>query len=140
MAKLTPEEFQQKHAKRLKGSLEDIKKGVARVTEAPGAKAAKKADKMKANLVESIESGKWAERVASVSLDEWKDKMVTKGVPRIASGIDAAKDKVTDFASQLLPHIDKVVAEVNKKPDLTIDDSIERVATFMRGMSKFKRK
>ena len=139
MARVTAQEFQEKQARRLKASLPDMKRGIERVTVAPGKKAAAKEDKMKAGIIESIESGHWAARVASVSLEEWQSKMINKGLGRVAQGIDQAKDKTIAFAEQLLPHIDKVVAEVEKLPDLTIDDSIARVTTFMRGMSKFKR-
>jgi len=37
----------------------------------------------------------------------------------------------------LLPHIDSVRAGVEKMPDLTLEDSINRMSTFVRGMAKF---
>jgi hypothetical protein len=140
MAKLTPEEFQEKHARRLKASIPDIEKGIGKVTEAPTAKAAAKSDKMRARLLARIDDGTWASRLRGVSLEDWKSKAIAKGVPRIASGIDGASAKVKDFAGQLLPHIDKVQAEVKKMPDLTLEDSINRMSTFVRGMSKFRKK
>jgi ElaB/YqjD/DUF883 family membrane-anchored ribosome-binding protein len=139
MARVTPEQFQEKHARRLKASIQDIQAGIERVSVAPTAKAAKKADKMKARLVESIDSGKWQRGLMKVSLEEWKEKAVRKGIPRIADGIDSAAKKVVDFAGQLLPHIDKVKSDIDKLPDLTIEDSINRMVTFTRGMSKFKK-
>ena len=54
--------------------------------------------------------------------------------------IPREKDKVISFAGQLLPHIDKVKGEIDKMPDLTLEDSINRMATFTRGMSKFHKK
>ena len=140
MAKLTPEEFQEKHARRLKGAIPDIEKGISRVTSSPTAKAAAKVDKMRARLLAKIDDGTWARRLKGVTLEEWKTKAIEKGIPHIASGIDAAKDKVISFAGQLLPHIDKVKGEVDKMPDLTLEDSINRMATFTRGMSKFRKK
>lgn len=139
MAKLTAEEFQEKHARRLKGAVEDMRKGVLGVTESPTAKAAAAAAKMKARIVESIDSGKWANGLRRVTLDEWKTKMIEKGVNRVATGIDGAKDKVVSFASELLPHIDKGVESVKKMPDVTLEDSIARMTTFIRHMSGFKR-
>jgi len=139
MAKLTAEEFQEKHARRLKASLEDMRHGVEGVTENPMAKAAAKADKMKANIVASIDSGKWAAGLGRVSIDEWKSKMINKGINRVASGIDAAAPKVTAFASKLLPFVDAEVAKIKKMPDITLEDSISRMTSFVRGMSKFKR-
>ncbi len=85
MAKLTPMQAREKHARRLKGATEDIRIGVNRVTEAPGEKAAAKVDKMRANLLAAIDSGKWSAGVKRVGLEEWKAKMTEKGIPRIAA-------------------------------------------------------
>lgn len=139
MAKLTADEFQEKHARRLKASLEDMRLGVERVTTNPMEQAAAKADKMKQNIVASIDSGKWQAGLRRVTLDDWKRNMVEKGVNRVASGIDAAAPKVKDFAAKLLPYIDSEVAKVKKMPDITLEDSISRMTSFVRGMSKFKR-
>lgn len=138
--KVNPTEFQEKHARRLKAALEDIRRGVGKVTEAPGAKAAAKEAKMKARLVAKIDDGTWRSRVAAVELGTWKDKMVNKGVPRISGGIDAAREKVIDFASQLLPYISDAVTAIERMPDLTLEDSISRMNEFIRKMAAFKKK
>lgn len=139
MAKLTPEEFQEKHARRLKGATDDMRKGIERVTENPMLKAVAKQEKMRTKLMQSIDDGKWARGLKRVSTEEWKDKMINKGLGRVASGIDGAKDKVVSFASELLPHIDRLKEKVDKMPDTTIDDSANRMVAFMKGMSDFKR-
>jgi len=140
MAKLTPAEFAEKHARRLKGSQEDIRKGVAKVSEAPTAKAAAKADKMLANITAAVTSGKWAERLKAVSLEEWQEKMTIKGIPRIAAGIDAARVKVENFYAQLAPFQDTLQRKIDAMPDMTIEDSIARATEWMRGMAKFTKK
>jgi len=140
MAKLTPNEFQEKHARRLKASIEDMRLGVSKVTESPTAKAAKAVDKMRAKIVESIDSGKWAAGLNRVSLDQWKTLMIEKGVNRVAAGIDAASGKVIAFAEDLLPHVDAGQTLVKKMPDVTLEDSIARMTTFTRHMAKLKRK
>lgn len=140
MPKLTPQEAREKHARRLKGATADIAAGVERVTEAPGKQAAAKQEKMRANLIESIDSGKWASRVASVSVEEWRDQMKTKGIPRIAAGVDGAADKIEDFFGQLFPFQEGLQRKVDDMPDLTLEDNINRMTTFVRGMSGFKRK
>jgi len=139
MARVTAEEYQEKHARRLKGAISDITRGVERVTTNPCELAAAKSDKMLAKLSEAVQSGKWAANLKKVSLDDWKTKMVNKGIPRISGGIDGAKDKVVAFAKDLLPHVDAGVAKTKKLPDLTIDDSINRAATFIRHMAEFKK-
>lgn len=139
MSKLNAVEFREKHARRLKQSTEDIRLGVERVTEAPTLKAAAKKDKMRAGVVAAIDSGKWERGLRRVSLEDWKRKTIDKGIGRIAAGIDGAAAKVEDFATKLLPFIDKQVADLKKMPDVTLEDSIARMTTFVRGMAKFQR-
>jgi len=138
--KVTPEEYAEKQARRLKASTDDIRRGVARVTVSPTAKAAAAQDKMLARLTESVQSGKWASGLKRVSLEEWKSKTLEKGVNRIAAGIDAAHDKVVAFAGELLPFEDSLLGTVDSMPDLTLEDSISRASAWMRGMAKFRRR
>ena len=140
MARLTPVEFREKHARRLKAAIPDMRIGIEKVTDSPTAKAAAKADKMKARLIAKIDDGTWASRLRAVTLEEWKGKMIDKGLSRVAGGIDGAAHKVEDFAGQVLPYIDKLQAEVKSMPDLTIEDSINRMTSFVRGMAKFRKK
>ena len=137
--KVTPEEYAEKQARNLKASTPDIRRGVERVTEAPTAKAAAAQDKMLARLTEAVTNGKWARGLNRVTLEDWKSKMLDKGVPRIAAGIDAAHEKVVAFASELLPFQASLQTSVTRMPDLTLEDNIQRAAEWMRGMAKFKR-
>ena len=142
MAKIrvTPAEFQEKHARRLKGAIEDMRKGIERVDVSPGAKAAAKKDKMRARLMDALDSGKWEKRVAAVSLDEWKSAAIEKGLNRVATGIDRAAPKVQEFAAQLLAHEADGLKKIETMPDVTLEDSINRMTTWVRHMAKFSRK
>jgi hypothetical protein len=140
MASLTPQEFADKHNRRTKAALEDMSNGINKVTIAPTMQAAATQNKMLANLQASVQNGTWANRLKAVSLESWKDKMINKGIPRVAGGLDASIGKVQEFAAQLLPAIDSAVAKVKSMPDLTIEDSISRMTTFVREMSKFSKK
>lgn len=140
MARLTAEEYQEKQARRLKGSLDDIRRGINKVTVSPTSQAVLKLDKMKANLDEAFASGRVKAGLESVSLEEWKNSFLEKGVGRIASGIDAAKTKNIQMAGRLLAAVDSVAAEVRNMPDLSIEDSVARAEKMMRGMHAFKGK
>ena len=140
MAKLSPAEFADKHAKRLKAASAEMRTGIERVTESPTAKAAAKQDKMRAKLLESIDNGTWAARLKGVTIEDWKSKMLNVGVGRVASGIDAAHDKVVAFATQLLPAVDAAKRKVEAMPDLTLEDNIARMSEYIREMGKFKKK
>jgi len=140
MAKLTPVEAAEKLATRLKGATTDMRKGVDRVAENPMEKAAAKEDKMKAKILEAIDTGKWAGNLRKVTLEEWKKAMRDKGIPRVAAGIDAAVPKMTAFFEQLFPYQDSLKARIKGMPDLTIEDSVARVSEWVREMGKFKKK
>ena len=140
MARVTADEFVEKHARRLKGATEDMRRGIERVTTSPTAQAANKKDKMRSNINASIDSGKWERGLRRVSLEEWKSKMTNKGLGRVATGIDEAAPKVRAFAAEVLPFIDSLQATVQKLPDTTLEDNINRMTTFVRGMAKFQRK
>ena len=137
--RVTAEEFQEKHARRTSAALEDMRLGVERVTEAPGALAAAKEKKMRQNLLAALDSGKWRRRVASVTLDEWKKDMLEKGVGRVTTGLERAKDKTIEFAGKLIAHQNAILAKLETMPDLTLEDSIARMTMQVREMVKFKR-
>jgi len=139
MAKLTAQEFQEKHARRLTASVEDVRRGIDRVTESPMIKAAAKKDKMLANLTASVNDGRWEKGLLRVSLEDWKTKTRDVGVGRIAAGIQAASAKVIAFAEDLLPHIDAGQAKLKAMPDITLEDNIARMSTFVRHMANMKR-
>lgn len=138
MAKTTPQEYAEKWGRRLKGSTEDIRRGINRVSEAPGIAAARQADLMLAKVTESISSGRWAAQVSAVPLDEWKKKTMDKGLQRIASGVDAAQATQVAMATELLANVDAAVAVANQTPRGTLEDNITRMTTFVREMSKSK--
>jgi len=136
--RLTPEQLAAKWGSRLKGASEDIRLGVERVTDAPGRKAAEKVDKWVARLTDPATRRKWANRVAAVSVEEWKSAIINKGIPRIAQGVDAAQGKMTRFAEQLIPYQNNLLTQIERMPDITLEDSINRMTTWIRGMAKFE--
>ena len=138
MARVNAQQYAEKWSRRLKGSTEDIRAGVERVQEAPGAKAAKQKELMKTKLVEAIDSGRWERNVAAVPLEEWKSKIINKGLNRISAGVDGAQDKQIVMAEKLLRNIDEVQAIVNRTPRGSLEDNITRMTTHAREMAKRK--
>jgi len=139
MPKVTPQQAREKHARNLKASTQFIAEQVNKVTVAPGVEAAKKQDKMLTNITQAINSGRWARRVASVPLATWQQSMITKGIPRISQGVDAAAGKIEGFFSEFFPHLEKMQSEIKAMPDLTLEDNIQRAVFAMRRASEFKR-
>lgn len=138
MAKVNAQEYAEKWGRRLKGSTDDIRRGIARVSEAPGVKAAQAQDLMKMKLNESIDNGTWASQVRSVSLGDWQAQATNKGINRIAAGVDAASQSQVVMAEKLLANVDAAAAAARRLPKGTIEDSIARMTTYVREMNKRK--
>jgi hypothetical protein len=140
VAKLTPQQFADKHIKRTSAALDDMRAGVNAVTVSPTLKAAAKADKMRARLIESLDSGKWQDGLKRVTLEQWKDKMINVGVSRVSGGLTANRAKTEAFAADFLPFVESNQQAISTMPDVTLEDSIARMGEWTRRMSKFKRK
>ncbi len=139
MPKLTPDEAVEKHAANLKASIPYMEAGIKRVTESPTKKAAAAQTKMLQNLTKAVNNGKWAAGLNRVTLGEWQDKMINKGLQRISIGIDEAKPKTLEFYTKFFPFLDQVKSKVDKMPSVTLQDNIQRMITQITEASKFKR-
>lgn len=134
MAKVTAAQFADKWGRRLNAASADIKTGVNAVQVAPGEAAAAAQDRMLTNLMAAVNSGFWAKQVSGVSLNDWKDAMINKGIGRIAAGVtQAQKTKIGTF-TRLLSAVDSAAAEANAIPKGDINQSIARAAAFMTAM------
>lgn len=134
--KVTPEQFAERWGSGLKGSIERIREGVGRVTEAPGAAAAKSVDKWHQAISASSTRDKWARRVAAVPLADWQTAMLQKGVNRISDGVDNATPKMRAYGEVLIAHQNRLLVELDAIPDVTLEDSIRRMTTWVRGMAQ----
>lgn len=140
MAKISPTEAREKWARNLKGSTGQIRNSVERMTEAPGKKAAAAKDTWVARMTDPSTHEKWARRVAGVSLSEWQERFVTKGIPNLSTGVDAASSKMEEYLSALFAYQDANVQKVRAIPKLTNEDSKRRMLEWFDIMSKFRYK
>lgn len=133
----TPTDATSKWVGNLSSSTERIKAGVARVTQAPGQKAAAQSQKWLQRVTASQQ--KWASRVASVSLQSWQSSMTDVGIPRVAQGAQAKQNKYQDFASEFFPHLAAGVQRIDSMPSTTLEDNINRAVAMIRHNATFKR-
>jgi hypothetical protein len=138
MAKITPQEAAQKWSRNLGAASADIQRGIERVDQAPGAKAARQ----KGLYVQRVQqqADKWANNVANVSLGEWQKAAIEKGVPRIADGAAKAEGKMAAFMNDLLPHIDAGKARIDAMPKGSLADSKNRASAWIDHMASFRRR
>lgn len=120
-------------ASRLGQSTQAITDGINAVTVAPGQAAARQKTVWQNNTVAA--ANKWASNTAAVPLEQWKNDTITKGVPRIATGAQAAIPKVQAFQTKLLPYIQNQVNSLPPRGDLATN--INRLVQFVQGMAKF---
>lgn len=139
MAKVNAQEYADKWARNTAAAVPDYKRGIEKVSVAPGEQAAAQVGKMRQNVNAALDDGTWERRVRGVSLQEWKRSALEKGANRISAGVEAAKPGQVQFATELLAHVDTVSAEVAAMPNLTLDDSIARATHNMRRMAEFTR-
>jgi len=139
MAQKSPVQVTEKLIRNLQAATESVRSGVQSVTTSPTEQAAEQADLMLLKITEAVNSGKWGDALRKVSLNEWKNAMLDKGLPRISSGIAAAKPKIQAFFEDWLPYEEAISQTVKAMPKGTIEDSIARAAAVIRHNANFKR-
>lgn len=137
MAQKDPTQVAAKWRANLGGSTQSITDGVNAVTTAPGRAAANQKQLWIQQVTASAD--KWAARVGAVSLEEWRTQMINKGVPRVASGAQAAEPKMASFMAEFLPHVERVAQQVRSMPKGGIDNAIARASAQIRGNAQFRR-
>jgi len=131
---LSPDQIAQKWANNLGASTENIRQSVQSVSVAPGQAAARQ----KTAYVNGVNQSqdKWARNVAAVSLGEWQQAMINKGLPRIAGGAQEAMPEFQQFMTRLLPYIQNGLSTL--PPRGSLDQNIARAAAMMRYMANFQ--
>lgn len=133
MAKTTAAQWLDKWGRRLNAAGPDIQAGVKAVQTAPGVKAAANAQLWLQRIQESV--GTWQKQVSAVSLSDWQDAMLNKGVGRIAAGVTQAQNTKTANITALLNAVDNAAAAANAQPRGSLEQNIQRAVTFMQQMS-----
>ena len=140
MARISPQEAADKLARRAAAATSDYQAGINRVTgESPGQRAASKSAKWRAGLQQAFADNKWENRVASVSLQDWKNAALTKGTQRYAQGVQEGATKYAAFAQEFFPFQDAIVARADQMPDNSPEDRIQKALFVMTETAKYKR-
>lgn len=116
----------------MQGASTKITAGVNAVTTAPGQAAARQANVWAQNTAAAV--NKYSKNVAAVSLQDWQQATLTKGVARIASGAAASQSKYTAAMTQILPQITSIVQGLPARG--TTDQNIARAVAYMQAASK----
>lgn len=101
MAK-NPQQIAANWAAKMQGASANATAGAQAVSTSPGQAAAAQRNAYQQGVQQNVD--KWANNVAAVSTDQWRQAYIQKGVPRMASGAQAAQPKMANFMSQLIPY------------------------------------
>jgi hypothetical protein len=136
---LNAQDVAAKWSRNLAGATQSIKDGVMAVQTAPTQMAAARADAFVQGVQQSVASGKWQAGLNRVSLSDWQQQMINKGINRIATGAQGAQPKFAAFMGQLLPYIDNGKRTLAATPRGDLGTNIQRMVNWVQYMSQFRR-
>lgn len=136
---LDPAMVAAKWAQNLGAATQAIRNGVQAVTTSPTSMAAAAVATWQARVADPRSGQKFVRNLNRVTLQDWQNAMLQKGIPRIATGAQAAIPKFTAFLTQFLPFELNIAQQVRQMPKATLDDRINRAAAQIRGNAGFIR-
>lgn len=137
MAK-TSSDVAKKWAQNLSASTASIQTGVQGVTVNPAAAAAARQDAYQAGVQRAVADGSYQRGLSRVTLQSWQQAMITKGIPRIASGAAASQAKMQQFMDKWLPYQQGLAAQLAATPRGDLNTNIQRAVTAMQYNAAFK--
>lgn len=140
MTTLSPQALAQKWARNIGAATESIKAGVNAVTVSPTEKAARAQDQYLLGVQRAVSDGKYAAGLRRVTLADWQQAMLNKGIPRVASGAMAAQPKMESFLSEFLPHVQAGQRMLESMPRGDIQQNIARAVAMIEHNAKFRRR
>ena len=139
MAKaLTAQQVAERWSQRGSNSGETVRAGVASVQENPAEKAAAAKDRWLAGVQRAAQNGKYEAKLRQVTLADWKNAMINKGIPNMQNGYTVAKAKFARFMEQWLPYVRQGAAQIRMMPKNNLDQSIARAVAMIRHNAAFR--
>lgn len=127
-----------KWAQRLGAATDSIRQGVQGVTVNPAQKAAARADAYAAGVAQAVADGRYQRGLQKVSLASWQEAMITKGIPRVAAGANAGKQKMADFMQKWLPHQAALQSKLAAMPRGDLQTNIQRMIMAVEHNASFQ--
>lgn len=129
----------EKWSKNASNAAESMAAGVDSVTESPMAKAADQQDKYVRGVQESVQSGRYANNLRAVPLEEWKAAMKGKGKANMANGVRSLSARAKRNIVANLEYANSVRQQIAGMPNSTEADAEARMLAAMRLMKAGKR-
>lgn len=127
-----PTTLAQTWAQNLAGANARMQAGAQAVTTPPGQAAAAQQAVWLANVTASAPL--WAQKVSAVTLPQWQQAYITKGLPRVATGAQAAQASFATTLGKILTAERAIVAGLPARGNLQAN--IARATAFMQAMAQ----
>jgi hypothetical protein len=121
----------------ISGAQDRMKAGALAVKDSPGAKAAAAADKWLARVTAS--KAKFIANSQAVSLQAWQNAYINTGLPRVSQGAQDKQGKYTAAMDAFLPYMAQGLQQIDRMPNNTIEDAVNRAAAMIRWNAKYVR-
>ncbi|MEM3860759.1 MAG: hypothetical protein QW478_15425, partial [Candidatus Micrarchaeaceae archaeon] len=132
----TPDAIVQRWQTNLANAGATITAGVNALKTAPGQSAAAAKQDWIAAMTNKAVQDRWATQVAAVTLQQWQQAMIQKGIPNLQNGVANAKTKMTNFITWLVNTENQLLPTIDAMPSLTLQQRIARATAWMQGMNK----
>ncbi len=137
---LSAQQIAAKWARNLTGATEAMRDGVQAVTISPTEKAAAQAQAYADGVARAVADGRWQAGLRRVSLDSWKQSMLNKGVPRIATGASNAQPKFEAFMNDFMPYVRSGQNAIASMPRGDFAVNMQRAYAMAEWLHRYKRK
>lgn len=114
-----------------------IKQGVQSVTTAPTALAAQQVNKYLNGVQQAVASGKFVNNLNKVSLGDWQQAMLGKGLRNYTNGIQNISPAAQKAMADQQNYADQVRQEIASMPKTTDADMEERALAAIRKMRAY---
>uniref|UniRef100_A0A6H1ZX97 Uncharacterized protein n=1 Tax=viral metagenome TaxID=1070528 RepID=A0A6H1ZX97_9ZZZZ len=95
-------------------------------------------EKRVANLQRSITDRTWEKTMGKLTMADWQEPTLAKGVARFPAGVEAAEKKITNFVTKFRPLLDGIQSRVRAMPQATDAQREARVLENLRSLKKAK--
>ena len=136
---MSPSQIADKWARNTKAATQSMKDGVMAVTESPMEKAAARSDAMVAGVQRAVNEGRWQAGLRRVTTQQWKDRMISKGIPRVAQGVTDAQPEFATFMSDFLPFVQEGQRQLEATPRGDLQTNINRMVQMIQHLSEYRR-
>lgn len=135
---LSAQQIADKYASKAGAAGGDYKNGIQNTNVNPMQLAVAQQGVMVSKWNEAISSGRWANRMNSVGVDQWKNAAMTKGAQNYQTGIQAGKQKYLNAINYYAPIYQQIKDAVRQIPRDGGAGSLARVQLAMQTLQQAK--